>query len=47
MKYLKLFEKHIKYKFKIGDYVKILPDAGTNVDIENRGRMIDEIFKNI
>ena len=44
MKYLKLFEKNTKYKFDKGDYVKVLPDAGPRIDMENREHMVYQIL---
>jgi len=44
MKYLKLFEKNTKFKFMVDDYVKILPDAGPRIDMENREKMVYQIL---
>lgn len=44
MKYIKLFEKKTKYKFKIVDYVKVLSESVPRVDMENREKMIYQIY---
>jgi len=44
MKYLKIFEKYTKYKFNKGDYVKVLPEAGPRIDMNNRERMVYQIY---
>jgi hypothetical protein len=43
MKYLKLFEKLKNYKFNKGDYVKVLPEAGPRIDMDNREHMVYQI----
>jgi len=43
MKYLRLFEKRTKFKFMVDDYVKVLPEAGPRVDMDNREHMVYQI----